>query len=75
MRNLHPELSCERCELNGLECRFVWGVIDSVKRMEDAMDRLVRHGHSQNRKIGRRCEENEAARNGLVKAITELSKE
>jgi len=74
MQELDSESTCERCRLKGLECQFVWGAVDSVKKIEDAMGRLVRHAHSQHRKTDRGIEGNEVARKGIEKAITGLSK-
>jgi hypothetical protein len=72
MQQLDSGSTCERCRLNGGECQFVWGVVDSVKKIEDAMGRIVRHAHSQQRKTARGLGENEAARKGIQKLMTEL---
>jgi hypothetical protein len=73
MEQLDSESTCERCRLNGGECQFVWGVVDSVKKIEDTMGRLVRHAHSQHRKTARALGKNDVARKGIQKVMAELS--
>ena len=56
-------------QLIRLEWHFFLDFMGSVKKIDDAMGRLVKYGHSQHRSPDRHVTENEAARKGLVKAI------
>lgn len=66
------EWRCEQCAVKELECSFVWGVLDPLRKMDDALNRLVRHAESDYRKTDRRHERDAAARDALAKAVAKI---
>jgi hypothetical protein len=71
----HLERRCEGCVMKGNECRFVWTETDAVSKVDDALNRLVRHAASEYRKTDRRIAQNEAAREGIRKAWSAISEQ
>lgn len=64
--------SCENCVEEDAECGFVWSLLDPMRKIEDAMDRLIRHASSEYRKMERRTEESDAARARLLDALAKM---
>lgn len=73
MQGYHStEPKCERCRLGEVDCRFAWGFVESLARLDGTLDRLVVHAGSDYRKTGRRIEAEAEARKsakGAVQAV------
>ena len=61
---------CEGCSVRGSGCDFVWEFIHSLRKIDDALERLVQHARSENRKAGRRISDNNVGREFLGKALS-----
>ena len=65
-------LRCENCCKMDADCEFIWSLLDPLRKVEDATNRLLRHAASEYRKLERRTEENESNRERFLEALNKL---
>lgn len=57
--------TCEGCSVKGIGCSFVWDVMHSLQKVDEVMERLVRHARLENRQAAMRIADNNESRKWL----------